>query len=126
MQAIFNHMRCVDLLQSRPDVDPENIGVIGHSLGGHNAMFVAAFDTRLKVAVSSSGWTQFEYYNIGEEGSKKYGGRLGPWAQTRYMPLIRTKYKLDAKLIPFNFNDIISAIAPRAFFLSVAIKGSKF
>lgn len=126
MQAIFNHMRCVDLLQSRPDVDPNNIGVIGHSLGGHNSMFVAAFDTRLKVAVSSSGWTQFEYYNIGEEGSKRYGGRLGPWAQTRYMPLIRTKYKLDAKLIPFNFDDVISAIAPRAFFSVSPLKDSNF
>lgn len=126
MQAIFNHMRCVDLLQSRADVDPDNIGVIGHSLGGHNAMFVAAFDTRLKVAVSSSGWTQFEYYNIGDEGSKKYGGRLGPWAQTRYMPLIRTKYKLDAKLIPFNFDNIITAIAPRAFFSVSPLKDSNF
>ena len=126
MQAIFNHMRCIDLLQSRKDVDPNNIGVIGHSLGGHNSMFVAAFDTRLKVAVSSSGWTQFEYYNIGEEGTKKYGGRLGPWAQTRYMPLIRTRYKLDAKLIPFNFNDIISAIAPRAFFSVSPLRDSNF
>lgn len=126
MQAVFNHMRCVDLLQSRPDVDPENIGVLGHSLGGHNAMFVAAFDTRLKVAVSSSGWTQFEYYNIGDEGSKKYGGRLGPWAQIRYMPLIRTKYKLDAKLIPFNFDDIIAAIAPRAFFSVSPLKDANF
>ncbi len=126
MQAIFNHMRCIDLLQSRKDVDPNNIGVIGHSLGGHNSMFVAAFDTRLKVAVSSSGWTQFEYYNIGDEGTKKYGGRLGPWAQTRYMPLIRTRYNLDAKLIPFNFNDIISAIAPRAFFSVSPLRDSNF
>jgi acetyl esterase/lipase len=126
MQAIFNHMRCIDLLQNRLDVDPENIGVLGHSLGGHNAMFIAAFDTRLKVAVSSSGWTQFEYYNIGEEGSKKYGGRLGPWAQTRYMPLIRTKYNLDAKLIPFNFDDVISAIAPRAFFSVSPLRDANF
>lgn len=126
MQAIFNHMRCVDLLQSRADVDPKNIGVIGHSLGGHNAMFVAAFDTRLKIAVSSSGWTQFEYYNIGEEGSKKYGGRLGPWAQTRYMPLIGSKYNLDEKQIPFNFNDIITAIAPRAFFSVSPLNDSNF
>jgi acetyl esterase/lipase len=126
MQAIFNHMRCIDLLQSRSDVDPENIGVIGHSLGGHNAMFVAAFDTRIKAAVSSCGWTQFEYYNIGEEGSKKYGGRLGPWAQTRYMPIIRTKYKLDPKLIPFNFDDVISAIAPRAFFSVSPLNDSNF
>jgi pimeloyl-ACP methyl ester carboxylesterase len=116
MQAIFNHIRCIDLLQSRADVDPERIGVIGHSLGGHNSMFVSAFDERIKVTVSSCGWTQFEYYNIGQEGTKKYGGRLGPWAQTRYMPLIRSKYDLDENKIPFNFSDIITAIAPRPFF----------
>ena len=46
MKGVFNHMRCVDLLRSRDDVDGERIGVIGHSLGGHNAMFLAAFDER--------------------------------------------------------------------------------
>lgn len=126
MQGIFNHMRCIDLLQGRIDVDPHKIGVIGLSLGGHNSMFVAAFDTRIKVAVSSSGWTQFEYYNIGAEASKKYGGRLGPWAQTRYMPLIRTKFKLDGDRMPFNFDEVISAIAPRAFFSVSPLNDANF
>ncbi len=116
MKGIFNHMRCIDLLQSRLDVDAENIGVLGHSLGGHNSIFLAAMDDRIKVAVSSCGWTQLDYYNIGAEAEKKYGGRLGPWAQTRYMPLLRTKYNLENKKIPFDFNLMISAIAPRAFF----------
>jgi len=126
MLAIFNHMRCVDLLQSRADVDPDRIGVIGHSLGGHNSMFVAAFDDRLKVTVSSCGWTQFENYDIGEAGSKKYGGKLGPWAQDRYMPLMKTKYDLDPLKLPFNFSDVISAIAPRAFFSVSPLNDSNF
>jgi pimeloyl-ACP methyl ester carboxylesterase len=116
MKGIFNHMRCIDLLQSRADVDAENIGVLGHSLGGHNSIFLAAMDERIKIAVSSCGWTQFDYYNIGAEAEKKYGGRLGPWAQTRYMPLLRTKFNLENKIVPFDFNLMISAIAPRAFF----------
>ncbi|SDM30392.1 Prolyl oligopeptidase family protein [Daejeonella rubra] len=126
MKGIFNHMRCIDLLQSRADVDAENIGVIGHSLGGHNSIFVAAFDNRIKVAVSSCGWTQFEYYSIGEAAEKKYGGRLGPWAQTRYMPLLQTKYKLDGDRIPFNFDKAISAIAPRAFFSVSPLRDANF
>ncbi|HEY1010792.1 MAG: alpha/beta hydrolase family protein [Daejeonella sp.] len=126
MQGIFNHMRCVDLLQSRKDVDPGKIGVLGHSLGGHNSMFVAAFDERIKVAVSSSGWTQFEYYNIGEEASKRYGGRLGPWAQTRYMPLWRERFGLEGKILPFNFHQVISAIAPRAFFSVSPLNDANF
>jgi pimeloyl-ACP methyl ester carboxylesterase len=126
MKAIFNHMRSLDLLQGMPEVDPDRIGVIGHSLGGHNAIFVGAFDPRLKVVVSSCGWTPFEYYNIGEEASKKYGGKLGPWAQDRYMPLIREKYKLEADQIPFDFPDIIASLAPRAFFSNSPVNDSNF
>jgi cephalosporin-C deacetylase-like acetyl esterase len=33
MKAVWNNMRAVDYLQSLPEVDPERIGVIGHSLG---------------------------------------------------------------------------------------------
>ena len=126
MKGIFNHIKCIDLLQSRADVNPNAIGVIGHSLGGHNSIFVAAFDERIKVAVSSCGWTQFEYYSIGEAAEKKYGGRLGPWAQTRYMPLLQTKYQLDSDRIPFNFDKAIAAIAPRAFFSVSPLRDSNF
>jgi hypothetical protein len=126
MKGIFDHMRCVDLLLSRRDVDPERIGVLGLSLGGHNSMFAGAFDPRLKVIVSSSGWTLMDYYNIGEEASKKYGGRLGPWAQDRYMPLLRTKYKLDGSKFPFDFDDVITAIAPRSFFSVSPLRDANF
>ena len=51
MKGIWNHIRAIDLLTSLPDVDPHRIGVIGHSLGGHNALFVAAFDDRIAAAV---------------------------------------------------------------------------
>ena len=126
MAAIFYHMRCVDLLTARKDVDPDRIGVIGHSLGGHNAMFVGAFDERLKVIVSSCGWTQLEYYDIGPAANEQYGGRLGPFAQDRYMPLFRDKYNLDGDKIPFNFHEIIALLAPRAFFSNSPLNDSNF
>lgn len=126
MKGIFNHMRCVDLLQARDDVDPARIGVIGHSLGGHNAMFAGAFDTRFQVIVSSSGWTQMEHYDIGEVAIRNYGGRLGPWAQKRYMPLLRDTYQLDINQMPFNFHEVIAALAPRAFFSCSPLKDSNF
>ncbi len=126
MKGIFNHMRCVDLLQERDDVDPSRIGVIGHSLGGHNAMFVAAFDTRLQVIVSSCGWTELEYYDIGPAAVKTYGGRLGPFAQDRYMPLFRDRFQLDGDRIPFNFHEIIALFAPRSFFSSSPVHDANF
>ncbi|WP_316812706.1 alpha/beta hydrolase [Pedobacter heparinus] len=126
MKAIFNHIRCVDLLQARKDVDPERIGVIGHSLGGHNAIFVGAFDPRLKVVVSSCGWTLFENYNAGEDVTKKFGGKLGAWAQTRYMPLVRDKYQLDAAQMPFDFDEAIAVLAPRPFFSNSPVGDANF
>lgn len=126
MKALVSHMRCVDLLETLPMVDDDRIGVIGHSLGGHNAMFLAAFDQRLKVVVASCGWTLMDYYNVGEEASKRYGGRLGPWAQDRYMPLLRTKYNLDGDRMPFDFDEVIAAIAPRHFFSNSPVNDGNF
>lgn len=116
MKGIFNHLRAVDLLIARDDVDPNRIGVIGHSLGGHNAIFAGVFDERLRVVVSSCGWTLFDHYDIGKAGTARYGGRLGPWAQELYMPSFRERYDLDPARIPFDFDEAIAAIAPRAFF----------
>jgi len=107
MKGIFNHMRCVDLLVSLPEVDAERIGVIGHSLGGHNAMFVGVFDTRLKAIVSSCGWTPFHDY---------YGGNIKGWTSDRYMPRLNDVYGLDPDRVPFDFYEVVAALAPRAFF----------
>lgn len=126
MAGIFYHMRCVDLLQSLEEVDSDRIGVIGHSLGGHNSMFLAAFDPRLKVIVASCGWTLFSHYDIGPAGMQHYGGRLGPWAQDRYMPLIREKYQLDETRIPFEFHEVIALFAPRAFFSNSPLRDANF
>ena len=126
MKSIFDNMRCIDLLQARDDVDPDRIGVIGHSLGGHTALFAGAFDPRLKVIVSSCGWTLMDYYNAGEEITKRFGGRLGPWAQEVYMPLLRDTYNLDINQIPFDFDEVIAALAPRAFFSNSPVRDSYF
>lgn len=126
MKGIFDHIRCVDYLQSLPLVDPDKIAVIGHSLGGHNAIFLGAFDQRIKVVISSSGWTLFPYYDLGPAMEKQYGGKLGPWAQKRYMPLLREKYQLKPELIPFDFDAIISTIAPRIFFTNSPLRDANF
>lgn len=126
MKGIFNHLRAVDLLVARDDVDPDRVGVIGHSLGGHNAIFVGSLDERIRVVVSSCGWTLFDHYDIGEAGTKTYGGKLGPWAQDRYMPYFRQRYNLDPSRVPFDFDEAIAAIAPRAFYSNSPINDHNF
>jgi len=114
-------------LQARADVDPERIGVIGHSLGGHSAMYVAAFDTRLKVIVSSCGWTLRRYYNnYNEAMRKKFGSRLWGSAQEGYTPLALIKYNLKLQQMPFDFDELIAVLAPRPFFSNSPIHDSNF
>jgi dienelactone hydrolase len=48
---VWNAMRALDYLQSRPDVDPEKLGVTGLSGGGAMSWFLGAADERVKVVV---------------------------------------------------------------------------
>ena len=67
-----------------------------------------------------------DYYDAGEEITKRFGGRLGPWAQEVYMPLLRDTYNLDINQIPFDFDEVIAALAPRAFFSNSPVRDGYF
>jgi dienelactone hydrolase len=58
----WNGIRAIDYLCSRPDVDPEKIGVTGISGGGATTVWMAAADDRVKVAVPVSGMSDLESY----------------------------------------------------------------
>jgi dienelactone hydrolase len=117
MKGIVNHRRAVDLLQSLPEVDPDRIGVIGHSLGGHNALFIAAFDDRVKAIVTSCGFTSFAKYMKGD---------LTGWSHKGYMPRIAELYAKDPKQMPFDFSDILVSLAPRAVFINAPLRDDNF
>lgn len=117
MKAIWDNMRSIDLLEGLSQVDPKRIGCIGHSLGGHNTMFTAVFDERIKALVSNCGFTRFHKY---------YGGALKGWTSPRYMPLIDSKYGNNPNLVPFDFPEIVAAFAPRAFLASSPKGDSNF
>jgi dienelactone hydrolase len=117
MKGIWDHMRAIDLLQSLPQVDGGRIGCVGVSLGGHNSLFVAAMDPRIKVAVSSSGFDSFADYK---------GGNLTGWCQTRYMPRIASVYGKDPKKMPFDFPEVLSAIAPRHLYIQAPLSDDNF
>jgi dienelactone hydrolase len=53
--------RTIDYLQSRPDVDPDRIGMIGFSKGGIETWLAAAVDERVKVAVPCIGVQSFRW-----------------------------------------------------------------
>ena len=47
---VWDNMRCVDYLLSRPDVDPKRIVMTGASGGGNQTMYTAAIDDRIALA----------------------------------------------------------------------------
>jgi len=49
---VWEHMRAIDYLRTRPDVDGARIGITGASGGGLTTMFTAAVDERILAAVS--------------------------------------------------------------------------
>jgi dienelactone hydrolase len=109
MKGIWNHIRAVDLLETLPCVRRDSIGVMGHSLGGHNSLFVAAFDQRLRCVVTSCGFNAFADY---------YGGNLKGWTSSRYMPRIEKLYGSSPALMPFDFPEVLAAISPRPIYVS--------
>ncbi len=117
MKGIRNHLRAVDLLASLPEVDASRIGVIGHSLGGHNGLFLAAFDTRVRAVVSSCGFTSFARY---------YGGDLSGWSHNGYMPRIAERYAKDPARMPFDFPELLASLAPRAVFVNAPLRDDNF
>jgi acyl-CoA thioesterase-1 len=114
LKAVWDNIRAMDFLSSLPEVDGERIGVIGHSLGGHNALFTAPFDPRIKVVVSSCGFTSF------------LKDDMPSWTGSRYMPRIKTIFENDARKMPFDFSEVVATLAPRPFLAVAATKDNDF
>lgn len=122
LKAVWDNMRGLDLLESLPYVEPEAFGAIGHSLGGHNSVYTAVFDDRIKAVVSSCGLDSFlDYYN----GDEKVWFPEKGWAQTRYM-LRLAQYRGRLADIPFDFHELIGALAPRSVLIVAPLKDNNF
>ena len=117
MKGIWNHLRAIDFLASRAEVDSRRLGVIGHSLGGHNSLFLAAFDPRVRCVVSCCGFCSFRRY---------YQGDLTGWSHKGYMPRIRDRYDRDPARMPFDFTEVVAALAPRPFLAVAPLEDGNF
>ncbi len=101
---IEDSMSAVDVLLTFDFVDPTRIGVIGHSYGGANTIFVLAMDDRIVAGVSNCGMSV-----ISEEE------KCLEWSSEDeyiYFPKLR-KYLLEKKDLPFDLNEVAALIAPK-------------
>ena len=102
----YEHAIAIDVLQGLDEVDDEQIGALGHSLGGHGTIFLAAYDDRIKASACNCGGSFF-----------RHNPRVEAWSRDRwyvYLKPIREGL-LNKEMPPIDFHEIMALIAPRAF-----------
>ncbi len=67
--------------------------------------------------VSSCGFNAFPSY---------YKGNIAGWSHGGYMPRLKEAYQLDLHRVPFDFPELIAALAPRAFFTNSPLHDANF
>ncbi|MGZ0171270.1 MAG: alpha/beta hydrolase [Planctomycetales bacterium] len=123
MKAIQDNSRAIDLLESLDYVDTSRgVAAIGHSLGGHNAIYTAVFDQRISVITSSCGFDSYLDYYGGAERAWFFGKG---WCQIRYMPRL-SDYRGRLEEIPYDFHELLGALAPRPLFVNAPTHDSNF
>jgi pimeloyl-ACP methyl ester carboxylesterase len=117
MKAIWDNIRALDYLETLPAVRRDKgFAAIGHSLGGHNAIYTAVLDPRIQVIVSSCGFDSYTDYK---------GGNLTGWCQQRYMPAM-ADYLGHPQDVPFDFYELIACLAPRRLFVNAPLRDDNF
>lgn len=102
----YEHSIAIDVLETLAEVDADRIGVLGHSLGGHGSIFLAAYDDRIKASACNCGASFF-----------RHNAKVISWSRDRwyiYFKPIREGL-LKGEMPPIDFHEIIALIAPRAF-----------
>lgn len=122
MKAVWDNSRALDLLSTFPFVDAERMGTIGHSLGGHNSVYSAVFDPRLKVIVSSCGLDAYVDYYGGREDLWAFGQG---WCQSRYIPDL-SRFQGSLETIPYDFPEMIASLAPRHMLIVAPVGDDNF
>jgi hypothetical protein len=96
-KMLHDAVRAVDVLAGLPDVDADRLGAVGHSLGAKEALYLAAFDERIKATVSSEGGVGTGFSNW--EAPWYLGPALKEGRWTR------------------EHHEVLALVAPRAFLL---------
>jgi dienelactone hydrolase len=122
MKAIWDNTRAMDVLDALSYVKHGAYGAIGHSLGGHNAIYTAVFDPRIVAIVSSSGFDSYlDYYS----GNPAVWATGKGWCQERYMPRM-LGYAGRLAEIPFDFHELLGALAPRPVYVNAPLRDANF
>ena len=146
MEQVQDTQAAIDFLQTRPEVDPQRIGVMGHSFGAAVAIYTAGIDTRVAACVSTGGWgdgeKKFRKQHASDEAWKKFtdmmaeGRRRMARGETMMVPrydivpiqpglrnqlapgsITEFPYEVVESMYNFRANEVVGQIAPRPLLL---------
>ena len=103
---VEDSLSALDVLHTLDVVDRDRIGVIGHSHGGHNAIFAAALDDRIRACASNCGMSVFS------EEEERLAWCEDEEGEYAYIPALRP-YFLQGQDPPFDLHEVAALIAPR-------------
>lgn len=115
--------RALDYLQTDPEIDPENIAIIGHSRGGKAALWAGAQDTRFSTVIAnSSGCTGAKMarrlrgaYGAGEDVAT-INDRFPHWFAETYRA-----YNGNEMSLPVDQHELLALIAPRNLYIGSSV-----
>lgn len=109
------------VLASQPEVDPERIGIVGHSFGGKWAMFAGClFDRFAAVAVSDPGIVFDSHPSVNYWEPWYLGWHPRPWRKRGIITQSNPAHGLYVELIRegHDLHELHALLAPRPFLVS--------
>jgi dienelactone hydrolase len=103
--VLWDDIRTLDYLASRPEVDPKRLGCVGLSVGGYRSFLLAALDERIRAAVDV-GWMT----------------SLGSQIKQHVVNTIGLSFHINGLYRYLDLPDLAALIAPRAV---LVINGSQ-
>ncbi|MBI4559204.1 MAG: prolyl oligopeptidase family serine peptidase [Candidatus Hydrogenedentes bacterium] len=115
-KMLWDHMHALDVLCDTRRVDSARIGVVGHSLGGYNALLLSAFDERVQACVASCAFTRFADDPEPER-----------WARENwFVHLPKLRPAIKKRRFPFDWEHILALAAPIPLLLLTASNDDVF
>ena len=108
-KMLDDHLHALDVLDAERRVDSARIGVIGHGLGGTNALMLAAMDSRVQACVASCGFTRFATDS-------------NPERWLKWLPRLRDA--VERRDFDFDWEHLLALAAPSAVLVITALADS--